>query len=50
MGRERKKLERVSHVRDARLFVIATEGEETEFHIKVFARKNFYMKNSILKI
>jgi len=30
MGRERKKLERVSHVRDARLFVIATEGEETE--------------------
>jgi hypothetical protein len=30
MGRERKRLERVSQVRDARLFVIATEGEETE--------------------
>ena len=30
MARERQKLERVSHVRDARLFVIATEGEETE--------------------
>jgi hypothetical protein len=30
MGRKRKKLERISSVRDARLFIIATEGEETE--------------------
>lgn len=32
MGRERKDFKRTSGVRDARLFVIATEGEKTEKH------------------
>ncbi|WP_069472057.1 RloB family protein [Candidatus Marithrix sp. Canyon 246] len=43
MARERKKLERISAVRDARLFIIATEGEQTEKqYFEDLVSKNWY--------